>query len=239
MRIYRIELTRNMFENMPENDRVLFVVFGTMLNEINVLHKVTYLFHKDEVSEVERKTQLAQHLFFQTLLVGKLWEFWLSLRSSFFGTQLSEEYENLLNQQGKESLEFIKRYFSKGSWMHKVRNWFSFHYDRQQIIDQLEKMPEDEALEIFLSEAQGNSFYSASSLIYLRGIAAAIDAEDTTKGFETYMSETLEVSGKVIVFLNEMISEIAKRYLHLQPEEIEIPEPPHMNEIHVPFFIAR
>jgi hypothetical protein len=144
-----------------------------------------------------------------------------------------------MSREGKESLEYLKDYFGKNSWIAKVRNWFSFHYDRRQVANQLEQMPEDEALEIFLSEAQGNSFYSASFILYIRGIAAAIDAEDATRGFKTYMAETLEVAGKAIAFLNEMVSEIAKKYLDLQYEEQEIPEPPRMSEIYVPFFVTR
>lgn len=239
MKIYRVGITKNMLGKMPEKDRVLFILFGTMLNEINMLHKVTYLFHKKEVSEVERKAQIAEHLFFQTLLVGKLWECWQCLQSSFFRTRASKEYENRLNQEGKDSLEYLKRYFGKDSWIPKVRKWFSFHYDRQQVANQLEQMPEDEALEIFLSHAQGNSLYFASSMLFIRGIATAIDAEDATRGFKTYMSETLEVAGKAIVFLNEMLSEIAKEYLDLQYEEQDIPDPPGMGEIYLPFFISR
>jgi hypothetical protein len=151
-----------MFEKMPEKDSVLFIVFGTMLNEINMLHKIIYLFHNDGVSEAERKAQLAQHLFFQTLLVGKLWECWRCLQTSFFRTQASKEYEHRLNGEGKESLEYLKSYFGKNPWMPKVRKWFSFHYDHQQVANQLEQMPENEALGIFLSLAQGNNLYFAS-----------------------------------------------------------------------------
>jgi len=237
MKIYRIELTNNTFNKIPKKDRLLFVLFGTMLNEINMLHKITYLFRKDTVSEVERKAQLAQHLFFQTLLVGKLWECWQCLQSCFFRTGASKDYEKRLNREGRESLEYLKSYFGKNSWMPKVRKWFSFHYDPQQVLNQLEQMPDQEVLEIYLSDAQGNSFYFASFMLYVRAIAASVDAEDTTRGFQTYMAETLEVAGKVIIFLNEMILKIAEQYLDLEYEEREIAEPLRMNEIHVPFFI--
>ncbi len=240
MKVYRIDLTKNMFEKMPEKDRVLFIVFGTILNEINILHKIMYLFNKDVVSEVERRAQITQRLFFQTLLVGKLWECWQCLQSTFFRGRVAKEYENRLNKEGTESLDFLKSYFSKNSWMSKVRNWFSFHYDRKQVVNQLEQMPEDEVLENYLSEAQGNCLYSASFLLYARGIAATIDPENATRGIETYMAETLEVAGKTIIFLNEMLLVIAKQYLpDLKYDEQEIADPPRLSEVYLPFFIKR
>jgi len=158
---------------------------------------------------------------------------------NFFQTQVSKKYESRLSDEGVEGLAYMKQYFGKNAWIYNVRKWFSFHYERQQIINQLEQMPENEALEIFLSETKGNSLYFASSMLYSRGIAATINAGDMKKGFSTYLSETSEVAGKAIVFLNEMVSEIGKEYLVSQPEEQAMPEPPSAGEIHVPFFINR
>ena len=92
---------------------MLFILFGTMLNEINMLHKVTSIFFKEGVSEVERKAQLAQLLFFQSLQAGKLWECWQGLQSSFFRAHVSEKYEKRLTSEGTESLDYLKSYFAK------------------------------------------------------------------------------------------------------------------------------
>jgi len=59
------------------------------------------------------------------------------------------------------------------------------------------------------------------------------------EGFNTYLSETIEVAGKAILFLNEMVLAIGKEHLDPQPEEQEISEPPSIREIHMPFFINR
>jgi hypothetical protein len=98
-------------------------------------------------------------------------------------------------------------------------------------------MPEDEALEMFLSEAQGNCLYFGSFMLYIRGITAAIDEKDAKSGLNTYLSEIPKVSEKAIIFLNEMVKAIAEEYLDLRPEEQEIPEPLRIGEIHLPFFV--
>jgi hypothetical protein len=238
MKIWRIKVTKDMLAKMSQEDSVFFILLGTMLNEINMLNKViASLSPKAGVSDVEHKADLAQLLFFQALLAGKLWECWLGLKSSFFGAQVSKKYESQLSTDGRESLDYLKEYFGRNSWMSNVRNWFSFHYDREQIINQLHKMPEDEPLEMFLSEAQGNCLYFGSFMLYIGGITAAIDEKDAKGGLNTYLSETLKVSEKAIIFLNEMVKAIAEEYLDLRPEELEIPEPLRIGEIHLPFFV--
>jgi len=222
---------------MPQKEAGLFILLGTMLNEINMLHKLTYLVHKEGTSDVERKAHIAQSLFFQTLLVGKLWECWKALEAGFFGTLLSKKYEPKLDARGKASLQKIKRHFGKTPWISRVRSLFSFHYNYDRIVNQLERIPANEKLEIFLSEAQGNCLYYASSVLNAIDIAATIDAEDTGKGLNTYLSETLELVGDMLIFLNELVLAIATENLDLQLQEQEIPEPPSFGEIHMPFFL--
>ena len=61
---------------------------------------------------------------------------------NFLKTQLSSEYENLLSQKGKESLSELIVYFKvKNNLVRLIRNKFAFHYDKEKIKEEIDKIP--------------------------------------------------------------------------------------------------
>jgi hypothetical protein len=210
-----------------------------MLNEINVLQKTTRLRSDECLTEIEKKGQITQLFIFHGILVGKLWECWEFLRKNFFKSSLALEYEELLSNEGKSSLRKLKQFFGKNKWMSKVRNRFTFHYDADELQKQLELMTDDELFEIFLAEAQGNSLFYCSTVLNLSAILGKMDASDEVTSIEKYFSETLEASGNFIQFFNHFLGAIAEKYLHVRLEEVEIPDPPSIKTLFIPFVISR
>lgn len=239
MKIYKVGITKKDLSHVPEKEQILLFQVGTMLNEINMLHKITYFCKKEGVTDTEKKGQNAQSLFFHSLLIGKLWECWDALRKTFFKGGLSKEYEQLLSDEGKASLGNLKKYFGKNQWISNIRNKFSFHYEPKEISKQVNELPDDELLEIYLTESQGNSLYYTSSVLHLRGILKAIDESDDRAAIDRYFSETLQVAGNFLEFFNHFLDALAKKYLVFQPEKIEIPDPPSVGDLYVPHFVSR
>ena len=127
MKVLKLALSKQEFERLSDEEQVLFIQIGMMLNEINILHKATYFCRRDGVTEIENKGQNAQSYYFLSVLVGKLCECWVALGKSFFGSGLSREYEGRLSNKGRENLQHLKRYFGRNEWISDVRNRFSFH----------------------------------------------------------------------------------------------------------------
>jgi len=42
MNIYKVGITKKDLSHVPEKEQILLFQGGTMLNEINILHKITY-----------------------------------------------------------------------------------------------------------------------------------------------------------------------------------------------------
>lgn len=239
MKIYKIAINKKDLAHVPEQEKIFFFQIGIMLNEINMLHKITYFSKKEGVSEIEEKAQTTQSLFFHSLLIGKLWECWKSLQKTFFKCGLSKQYEQLLNNKGKESLNNLKNYFGKNEWISDIRNKFSFHYDPAEISKQLNRMPNDELLEIYLAKSQGNSLYYMSSQVHLMGILATISDSDDRLALNRYFSETLEVANSFLQFFNHCLVALVDKHLELELKEIEFPDPPKVKDLYIPYFISR
>jgi len=239
MKIYKVSLRKRDLSHIPEKEQILFFQIGNMLNEINMLHKITYFCNKTGLTEIENKGQIAQSFFFHSILVGKLWECWEAFRKPFFNGVMSKEYEQSLSAEANENLEKLKRDFGKKQWIGKVRNKFSFHYDREKLQEQIKGMPEDELLEIYLSDTSGNSLYYFSSIIHLKSILESIDKFDDHEAIRRYLSETLAVADRLVEFFEHFLVALTKKYLDLKFEEDEILDPPRISDLHVPFFVSR
>ena len=239
MKIYKIDVTKKELEKFSEEEKILFFQIPAMLNEINILHKLTYFCNKKGLSDVEEKGQKTQSMFFLSILVGKLYECWIALKKAFFDSKLSKEYENLLSDKGRENLTKLKKYFGKKTWMKDVRDRFCFHYEPKEIAKQISETPEDEVFELYLSEGQGNSLYYMSSVLHTMGILRTIDESDSRLAIDKYFSETSEVAGNFLEFFNHCLVALVEKHLQLDLEEIEIPDPPNISDMYLPYFIKR
>jgi len=66
-----------------------------------------------------------------------------------------------------------------------------------------------------------------------------IDESDDRAAIDRYFSETLQVAGHFLEFFNHFLVALAEKHLDLQLEEIEIPDPPSVGDIYVPYFVSQ
>jgi hypothetical protein len=135
-------------ESLTKSELNFLIQACAMLNEINILHKITLFSNKDVKTEAGRRAQNSQSLFLLIILTGKLWEGWELVEKAYFGTKLSKTYHNLLPQEAIDRLNDLKSYFGKSdNLIKKVRNKIAFHYDSSEILDQFRKAPKNEIFE--------------------------------------------------------------------------------------------
>ena len=155
-------------DTLDEIEQVFFIQLMHFLNELIVLQKCVIVSSNklESLKPIEKRGQISQAQFFIRTLAGKLYEGWEMIRKDFFKTQLSREYESLLSQKGKESLSELKIYFKdKNNLVHLIRDKFAFHYDKEKIKEQTDKIPQEALLEVYTSEQPANCLYSLSDTI--------------------------------------------------------------------------
>ena len=104
---------------------------------------------------------------------------------------------------------------------------------------QIDNAPELEIFEIYLSEEIGNCFYPIAHDLLNSSILEDIDSNDWSKAMKKFFQEILDVTKWFLDFAQDCILVISKKYLQLNCEEVQIPEPPSLNDIRLPFFVRR
>jgi len=240
MKVCKASIPRKDIEALPENELIFFIQACSLLNDINILHKTTTISNKDVGSEVERKAQNSQSLFFLMLLTGKLFEGWQLLRRSFLNSELAKKYENLLPEDAKNSLRDLKSYFGKkDNLIKKVRNKIAFHYDSEEILKQIKKLPQDEDFEIYLTEYQGNCFYYIPTVLLINAIINWSGISDPLQAIDRYFAEVTNIARWYINFLNHCLQNMAEKNMNWDLEKIDIQDPPAINDVVLPYFIGK
>lgn len=241
MKLLEVDIPKSKLDIMPKNEQVFFVQLTHMLNELNILQKCVIVSSNGLklLRAADRRGQVSQALFYIRTLAGKLNEGWVMLQRAFFKACLSKEYEKILSQPGKDSLSELKKYFSGENNVNLIRKKFAFHYNTEKIREELDKIPQSEILEVFISEHRGNCLYSLGDVVVNRGLLNSIDPSNPQRAMEILIDEVaVKVSGWFQEFGGDCIRIIVEK-LDLDYTEIEIPEPPLLDDVRLPYFVKK
>jgi RNase H-fold protein (predicted Holliday junction resolvase) len=242
MKLSKINIPKSKLDTIPEKEKVFFIQLMHFLNELNILQKCAIVSSNKlaSLTTIEKRSQISQAHFFIRTLAGKLDEGWKMISKNFVETQLSREYENLLSQKGKESLSELIGYFNdENNKVRLIRNKFAFHYDKEKIKEEIDKIPQEELLEMYISEHRVNCLYSISDTVVNWAILNSIDSSNSHRAMDILIGEiAIKVSGWFREFCGDCVFIIVKK-LKLNSTEIEIPEPPSIDDVKLPYFVKR
>ena len=242
MKISKINIPKSKLETIPEIEQVFFIQLTHFLNELNTLQKCVIVSNNKltSLTSIEKRSQISQAHFFIRTLAGKLYEGWKMIRKDFLETQLSREYENLLSQKGKESLSELIGYFNdEKNKVRLIRNKFAFHYDKEKIKEEIDKIPQEELLEMYISKNRGNCLYSLSDIIVNWAILNSIDSSNSQRAMDELIGDiAIKVSRWFQEFGGDCVRIIGEK-LELDYTEVEIPDPPSIDEVKLPYFVKR
>lgn len=233
--------------SIPEKELELFIQLTNFNNDVNILQKLMVISgnsrEKASQNEIVGRSLSSQGLFFMRIQAGKLYEGWNMLDKHFFNNKtFSEEYNQKGSPQSKKNLSNLKKYFGKKNLIENIRNTYTFHYSKESsknMVKQIINAPDLEVFEIYLSEEYGNCFYSIAHDLLNTSILEDIDSNDRAEAMNKFFQEIIDISKWFLDFTQDCIRVISEKYLQLNCEEVEIPEPPSLNDIRLPFFVKR
>jgi len=179
MKVYEIPISQQQLHSIPSDERLFFIQIGHLANELSTLNRLL-LFVSDTTgtTEVEKRARNSQALLLVRLCLEKLFEGWQMLQRDYFGSKVSKEYGGLLDESGKNSLNEIKRYFSKNNLIKDIRDNFAFHYSSEDLQNQLQRTTDTGTLYIYLGYAHGNSFYSFADVLVGSAMLSKVPGAD-------------------------------------------------------------
>jgi len=250
--VFQLPITKKALTDMPSKERTLLLLFGHAVNEINVLMKLVIIASQGEAqTEIMGYVEAGQAMIFARLFIGKLHEAWELFKCRFQGDkEIALKYAPALNEEAKQSLDYLNKYFGKKNSLTEIRNQFSFHYkDEDQLIESnFHRLTDNEPWDFYLSEIRANSFYYASELVVMNGaieIAGSHIGLDVAepmrqqRAFESLVDISSDVAGHICTLFGDCIKDIMIAHLgdDLGLIEIDIPAAPKLSEISMPFFV--
>lgn len=240
-----MELTKKSFQRkaldiIPENERILFVQLSLFANEITMLHKLIAFSNNLKGDEAVLTAQNVQSFFLIKLLAGKLYEGWQILQKNYFNQKLSKQYDDQVSLEGKKSIKYIKSYFKKPNAISLIRNKYAFHYDFLHIKEELNSIPEDEFLDLYLASDYGNSLYSMAHVISSYALFHEIDSTDDLKAIDKIFKDVLGVAKNFLMFSGVVLGEIWKTYkIDGSFETVILHSVPDINSVTLPYFVVK
>ena len=194
------------------------------------------------LAKVREQAKNAQALLMGRLLTGKIYECWRVLQTAYFGPGISKIYDPLFEDETREALRSLGRYFGRRNLIEDVRNFYAFHYAPDQIEAGYAKVIEGDLLDIYLSQTNANTLYAFADTVTGRALMESIDAEDHGRALGALITETSKAIGllnTVIagIFITCFTRHIGGDLYTLGATIIEVPGAPEWKKVAIPFFI--
>ena len=247
MKLTKLKISKNELLSMPKKELELFIQLTNFYNDVNILQKLMVISgnsrEKASQNEIIGRSLSSQGLFFMRIQAGKLYEGWNMLGIHFFNNEIfSKEYNKKGSSQSKKNLSKLKKYFGKNNLIENIRNNYAFHYSEKSSNNMIQQIVEANNLEIFemyYSKEYANCFYSIAHDLLNSSILKEIDSCDQAKAMNDFFQQIMDTTKRFLDFTQDCIRVISEKYLQLNCEEVQIPEPQNLNDIRLPFFIKR
>ena len=231
------------FKAVPEPERSFFVQIAFFLDEIVMLRKLLIISMGIQSHAILQKGQNYQTLFLIRLLSGKLFEGWELFQKRFFGTGLSNVYENKFDLMPKQNLAKLKQYFSKSNPIHQIRNSFAFHYanSNDAIRNQVDSFPDGETFSFYRSQHLGNDLHEMAHVLLALAVLQTYPHSDLQARINALFDDIIKVGERFISVCQEILSKIVSQHLpgKITAQTIQIPDPPTFDELQLPYFVRK
>ena len=244
MELFEVNITKEQLKSIPEKERVFFILLTHIVNILYTLRKLTLFCAagREESNKIVRRAENSQALLMVRLTAGYLWEGWRLLDINYFGSCISKDYDNLLSDDAKKCLDDMKRYFRNKNNAYTIRNKYAFHL-LQKIPDFISGLIEKDNTKkhsLYFNQHAGLCFYELPDTLINREIFRLVKGTTDRECLENLEKEIGDTTQKYLVFANQFVLQFYKKYLQdLNPMKIDIPEPPKIYEISIPYFTAK
>lgn len=243
IRIERIVLTKTHLAAIPEQERNLFVLLGHAANEINILSKLLHFASSsDPRTQLHAQAEQAQTNLIGSLLAGKVYELWNLLQAGYYKSEISRDYDPLLDGDTRAALEAMGRYFSRKNLIARVRNEYAFHYEVGRIADGFRTSESTDPFDIYLSDGNANSFYGFADTIAYRGMLEPIAAGELAKAIGMLITETMRAADWASEIMGSLMAVCITRHIAKDPasligEVVDLEDAPTSDAVRIPFFV--
>lgn len=241
--LLHIKFTKKDLECISEDESIFVLQVGGLIHEVISLQKFIHMSNHGVDNDIQRMAENSQTMYFFRLLAGTLFEGWdLITKKHKKYKPIILKYRNELDSIAENAFVKLEQYFStSNNSCEKIRNNFSHHYNYGEIRKMFRKWPENDKLEIYLSETHANCRYLISDVITNLAILGEPKSTDVIDDIGTLTREISDVSRAFIEVISSYLSIILLKVIaEKKPEsqEIILKNIPAIHELRLPYFVA-
>jgi len=243
VRLVQITFSRKDLDCIPQDEAALLLQIGGLIHEVISLQKFIHMSSHGTEDRIQRMAENAQAMYFYRLLAGNLFEGWdlLTERHREYKIIIAK-YKPKLDSIAKSAFEKLECYFSdENNACERIRNKFSHHHDYGEICKIIRKWPEDDKLEIYVSEMHANCRYVASDTVTYLAMLGTTDLMDIEARLEILLQEIGEIARAFIDVISEYLSLILQEIMEkkgIEGKTISISGVPSLDKIRLHYFVA-
>lgn len=244
MKLQQVRISKRKLASLPENEQALLVQAMQLLNEIDILSRlIAFTMNGKKDNPVLVKAETSQAMFLLRLQMGIMNEGWKLIKNKFRRNRAARDYVKKLSEPARQSLDKMKGYFSANGGKNIItstRNQFAFHYcePAEKIAKEISGADSTKDFEIYRSDSHYIFLFTLSDAIIHSAMLQGFHSEGL-EAFRRLAEETNQVRQWFHDFLFPCIDLILKKKLVWRSTDVEIPEPPHIGDVKLPFFVMR
>ncbi len=257
MEILKVTITKKAFLSLSEDEQVFLVQATRLHDDLAQLGKILLFLGKAPRPDLDLAANVFQKLFIILNVIGHLCESWKVLANQFTKSScLNAKYYAKLSNKSKEKYDAIKREFGQGSWIIAARNRLIYHRtDRKSILEAIATLQDAEELDYYVSNG-ANSLFAGTHHLTLRSLITVyvehhhcptiVETLDNSEHFEQVTGEMFDdivrLERAFTYFFQDVICLILKdsdSREGVTKETLDIPEPPKISEIRIPYFVSK
>lgn len=206
MRLVELRIPIDAIRAMPDDERNFLVTASHAHTELAAMIRVVQVAqNQTRQGEIYDAYVNTQYLILLRLMAGKIYESWNLLKYRYFGTQMSKNYDNALDEEGKLNLDAVKKYFGRsGNIIELIRNEAAFHYTSSSPTDAIAEYHEEYG-RIYIADDSYNDLFQIGEYIMDFHLLRKIDG-DFQRALAILVDEVAEIGGRMTMLLRHLLT---------------------------------
>ncbi len=223
MEIRKLEVKDDLYKNIPDDEKLVFVMMGHIANELNVLRKLVLMnsFYVTD-STIEKAGNGIQSLVLIKIFVAKVFE----------ARGFMQKHGMVLNRMAidkdseiSQGMKKLNQYFGKKNLIEYVRNKFGAHYDSETVMQHIQNVHiGDHNGVIYLTPHQGLILYHFQEQMVFGALNKSHDEDEINLTFGALINEVGDVADWIGSCAQGVMIYIGKRYANGKWEKPAIHE---------------
>lgn len=242
IKLFHQKIPPEKFNALSEEEKYCFLLLGHIHNEINWLHRMTFITTKVRATSnhLESSGRMMQALLVSRLFIAKLYEFSVVLENQKdLGKFLTRYFCIEDISKGEEKFGKLMYLFTSNSWIQKARNKHFLHYPK---LSQVRQTLNDPMIqwepEVTHGEKGVNTFYSTSDFLANYSWFRLVNDQEPMDGLKAALEATDEICSLCLNLIEQSVGHfIHETLISLESNtEIEVWAPSALSDIELSFF---